>query len=214
MRKSLLTLAIGALAAAAPAQAGDFALGPTNLASGASPFALGCGGPGEASLTSIVYQNAEVETHIAVNPTDGDNIVAFWQQDRWSDGGAHGNLAAYSTNGGATWATSAPTFSRCAGGAGTGNAGDYERATDPWLSFSPNGRLHAISLVFDNSTARNAVLAAYSDNGGATWTAPQVLRFDNPRAVGNNFNDKETLTSDTLDSSLVYATCERIVSPS
>ena len=34
-------------------------------------------------------------------------------------------------------------------------------ATDPWLSFSPNGRLHAIAIAFDNSTARNAILAAY-----------------------------------------------------
>ena len=41
-----------------------------------------------------------------------------------------------------------------------------------------------------------------------------MLRFDNPRAVGNNFNDKETLTADPFDSSLVYATWQRIVSPS
>jgi hypothetical protein len=41
-----------------------------------------------------------------------------------------------------------------------------------------------------------------------------VLRFDNPRAVGNNFNDKETLTADPFDASLVYATWQRIVSPS
>lgn len=213
MRKSLLTLAIGALAVAAPAEAGNFVLGPTNTASGLSPFAPGCGGPGEASPGSILYQNAEVETHIAVNPTDGDNIVAFWQQDRWSDGGAHGNRAAFTTNGGTSWTFSAPAFSRCAG-AGLGDAGDFERATDPWLSFSPNGRLHAIALVFDNSTARNAVLASYSIDKGATWTTPQVLRFDNPRAVGNLFNDKETLTADPLDSNFVYATWQRIVSPS
>jgi hypothetical protein len=107
-----------------------------------------------------------------------------------------------------------PRFSRCAGGAGSGNAGDYERATDSWLSFGPSGRLHAISIGFDNSTARNAILAAFSDTGGATWSAPRVVRFDNPRAVGNNFNDKETLTADPFDASLVYATWQRIVSPS
>jgi hypothetical protein len=162
----------------------------------------------------VLYQNAEVETHVAVNPTNADNVVTYWQQDRWSDGGAHGNLAGYSFDGGLTWAHSAPAFSRCAGGAGLGNAGNYERATDPWLSFSPNGRLHAIALVFDNSTARNAVLAAFSDTGGATWSTPRIVRFDNPRAVGNNFNDKETLTADPFDSSLVYATWQRIVSPS
>jgi hypothetical protein len=60
-------------------------------ASCASPFPPGCGGPGEASASSVVYQNAEVETHVAVNPTNASNVVAFWQQDRWSHGGAIGN---------------------------------------------------------------------------------------------------------------------------
>lgn len=40
------------------------------------------------------------------------------------------------------------------------------------------------------------------------------MRFDNPRALGNNFNDKETLTADPGRANLVYATWQRIVSPS
>jgi BNR repeat protein len=215
--RRLLILAVAAATlgvSALLAQAAPFTLGPTTVASGVSPFAPGCGGPGEAVASSVVYQNSEVETHVAVNPTNPNNVVAYWQQDRWNDGGAHGNLAGYSFDGGLTWAHSAPRFSRCAGGAGLGNAGDYERATDPWLSFSPNGRLHAISLVFDNSTPRNAVLAAFSDNGGATWSTPRIVRFDNPRAPGNAFNDKETLTADPFDANLVYATWQRIISPS
>jgi hypothetical protein len=215
--RRLLILAVAAVTLAVstvPAQAAPFTLGARHLVSGFSPFAPGCGGPGEAAPSSVVYQNSEVETHVAVNPTNAANVVAFWQQDRWNDGGAHGNLAGYSFDGGSTWAYSAPRFSRCAGGVGLGGAGDYERATDPWLSFSPNGRLHAISIGFDNSTARNAILAAFSDNGGATWSTPRIVRFDNPRAIGNNFNDKETLTADPFDSSLVYATWQRIVSPS
>src|SRR5688500_9516607 len=205
-----LALAVGAV----PAQAAPFTLGPTSIASGLSPFPPGCGGPGEAFDTSVLYQNAEVETHVAVNPTNANNVVAYWQQDRWSDGGAHGNLAGYSFDGGLTWGHSAPRFSRCSGGAGLGNAGDYQRATDPWLSFGPSGRLHASGLVFDNSTPRNAVLAAFSDNGGATWSTPRIVRFDNPRALGNAFNDKETLTADPFNSNLVYATWQRIISPS
>jgi len=212
MRNALLSsVAVGLIAVAASAQAGTLTMGPTTPASGLSPFTPACDGP--ASPGSTLYLNAEVETHIAVNPEDSDNIVAFWQQDRWSDGGARGNVAGYSYDGGLTWALSIPQFSLCAGGTAL-NGGNYERATDPWLSFSPDGRLHAVSLVFDNSTARNAVLAAFSDDGGANWSAPRVLRFDNPRAVGNNFNDKETLTADPLDPDLVYATWQRIVSPS
>jgi hypothetical protein len=215
--RRLLVLAVvvlGSAVVALPAQAAPLTLGLTSVASGPSPFAPGCGGPGEASAGSVVYQNAEVETHVAVNPTNPLNVVTYWQQDRWNDGGAHGNLAGYSFDGGATWAFSAPRFSRCSGGAGLGNAGNYQRATDPWLSFGPSGRLHAIGLVFDNNTPRNAVLAAFSDTGGATWSTPRILRFDNPRALGNAFNDKETLTADPINANLVYATWQRIISPS
>ena len=214
MRRLLVVAATAFTLAVAgtPAQAAPFTLGPTSVASGLSPWAPGCGGPGEALASSVNYQNAEVETHVAVNPTNANNVVAFWQQDRWNDGGSHGNLAGHSSDGGLTWGHSAPAFSRCAGG--TGNSGGYERATDPWLSFSPNGRLHAITIGFDNSTARNAILAAFSDNGGASWSTPRIVRFDNPRAVGNAFNDKETLTADPFNSSLVYATWQRVISPS
>ena len=150
-------------------------------------------------------------------------VAGAWQQDRWNDGGAHGNVHAFSTDGGATWTVSSPRFSRCAGGTATSavqattgapRPSDYQRATDPWVSYGPGGRLHAIALVFDNSTPRNAVLTAYSDDDGATWSAPREVRFDNPRALGNNFNDKETLTADPGDPNLVYATWQRIVSPS
>src|SRR5215471_8428760 len=68
-----------------------------------SPFAAGCeGAPG----TGTLYLNAEVEPYVAVNPNNGANVVGVWQQDRWSDGGARGILAATSFDGGRTWATS------------------------------------------------------------------------------------------------------------
>ena len=194
-----------------------------STASGPSPFAPGCGGPGEAAESSVNYFNAEVEPHLADDPTDSETLAGAWQQDRWNDGGAHGNVHAYSTDGGETWNASSPLFSRCAGGTATSavqattlapRPSDYQRATDPWVSYGPDGRLHAIALVFDNSTPRNAVLTAFSDDDGATWSAPRELRFDNPRALGNNFNDKETLTADPGDPDLVYATWQRIVSPS
>jgi hypothetical protein len=101
MGRFLILSAVAAVVVgAAPAQGAPFTLGPTSIASGPSPFAPGCGGTGEAAPDSVLYQNAEVETHVAVNPTNANNVVTFWQQDRWSDGGAHGNLAGYSFNGG------------------------------------------------------------------------------------------------------------------
>ena len=69
------------------------AAGPLVKVSGASPFGplANCGNfPGIFNGTNFV--DSEVEPWVAVNPVDPDNIVAFWQQDRWSDGGS-----------GATW---------------------------------------------------------------------------------------------------------------
>ena len=197
---------------AAPASADPFTLGDPVTVTGPSPFAPGCGGPGEAGPSSVLYQNGEVEPSVAVNPTNPNNIVGFWQQDRWSDGGAHGLLAGFSRDGGLNWFPSAPQFTTCAGG--KGDSGGYERASDPWVSFGPTGTLHAISISFDNSTPRNAVLASRSTDGGATWSAPAVLRFDNPRALGNNFNDKESITADPTDARFVYAIWDRLISPS
>jgi hypothetical protein len=197
---------------AGPASADPFTVSPPTTASGPSPFLHGCGGSGEAADSSVLYENGEVEPFVSVNPTNPRNVVGFWQQDRWSDGGAHGLLAGVSTDGGLTWSRSAPTFSNCAGG--TGDAGGYQRASDPWVSFGPGGTLHAISISFDNDTPRNAVLASRSTDGGQTWSPPAVLRFDNPRALGNNFNDKESITADPTDARYVYAVWDRLISPS
>ena len=43
------------------------------------------------------YLNSEVEPQVAIDPTDPSHLVGAWQQDRWSNGGAHGLVAGYST---------------------------------------------------------------------------------------------------------------------
>ena len=55
----------------------------------ASPFNATCGGPANGGT---LYLNAEVEPWVTANPTNGNNLVAVWQQDRWSNGGAQGLL--------------------------------------------------------------------------------------------------------------------------
>src|SRR5436190_13423621 len=222
MRRALFALGACALAiAAAPysAAAAPLAVAPPVNVSIPSPFPPGCGGPTEGSAPgrNFNYENAEVEPWLAVSPTNPNDLAAFWQQDRWSDGGAHGLVAAVSHNGGATFAYSWPHFSICAGGTAA-NGGDYGRSSDPWVSWAPNGDLWAISLSTDRTTTRNAVLAARMRHGTSTWSEPFVLKFDTSRAgipLGNKFNDKESLTADPTDASgnLVYAVWDRFVSP-
>jgi hypothetical protein len=192
--------------------------GPT-LASGASPFAAGCGGPGEgfhtaSELPGVNFPGTEVEPWFEVNPLNAMDLAGFFQQDRWSDGGAHGLVAAVSHDGGVSWSETKPAFSNCAGGTAA-NGGGYERSSDPWLSWSQGGILHAISISFDRSTAHNAVLTSRSFNGGTNWTAPIILREDNSNSgpLANLFNDKESITADPVHTSNVYAVWDRIESP-
>jgi hypothetical protein len=145
---------------------------------GGSPYSDGCNGAPQAGTD---YPGMEVEPSIA---TDGDHLIAAWQQDRWSTGGASGIGTAVSTDGGAHWAGRSPAFTRCTGG-------DYERASDPWLSIGDD--TYASAIAFDSSTARSVLVAAASHDGGASWDAPAVLIDDNDPDV---LNDKDSVTAD------------------
>src|SRR5437588_3819530 len=216
----LATAAVGAAVIAGSATAAPLTVTPPTRISIGTPFSPGCGGPTEGSVpgANFNYANAETEPWLAVSPTNPNDLAGFWQQDRWSDGGSHGLLAAVSHDGGASFAYSAPHFSNCAGGTAA-NGGDFGRSSDPWVSWAPNGDLWSISLSFDQTTTRNAVLASRMRHGTSTWSEPFTLKFDTSRTgvpQGKNFNDKESITADRTDSSgnLVYAVWDRFVSPS
>jgi hypothetical protein len=160
-----------------------------------------------APQTGVVYRNSETEPHLAVNPTDLSNMIAAWHQDRWSTGGGQSIGVAYTEDGGATWTRVVVPFTRCSGAARR-SAGDYERASDPWISFSPDGTAHLMALVFDDSVSENAMAVASSDDGGQTWLPPVIIKRSPAqdavfRSLGH---DKNTLTADPFDSDLVYAT--------
>lgn len=176
-------------------------------ASGPSPFAVNCDG---VAVNGTVFVDAEVEPHLAVNPLDNNNLIGVWQQDRWSNGSARGLLSAASFDGGQTWTRQALPFSRCGGGT-FGNGGDYTRATDPWVTFSPDGTAHAMSLSTTGSSftagSVNAMLASRSTDRGRSWSTPTTLIRDGE----GFFNDKNAITADPTDASLVYAVWDRLV---
>jgi hypothetical protein len=184
------------------------ASGPVDV-SGLSPFAA-CtvGGPGTN------YPNSEVEPFVAVNPTNPSNIVGVFQQDRWSNGGAHGLVASTSHDGGTTWTESWAHFSNCSGGTAA-NGGDYARASDPWVTFAPNGDVYQISLSASADLTVSAVLVSKSSDGGDTWSEPTTLaRNVSAFAEGPGFNDKESITADPTNSNNVYAVWDRSRFPS
>jgi BNR repeat-like domain len=195
---------------AAPSAAGPFTVSPLTLVSGPSPFA-GCSIAGQ---TGTNFLNSEVEPWVEVSPTDPTNVIAVWQQDRWSNGGARGLLTGVSHDGGATWTTTFPHFSTCAGGTAA-NGGNYERASDPWVTFAPNGDAYQISLSVNFfQDPATAVLVSKSTNGGDTWSEPITLARDPLGVAPFLFNDKESITADPTDANRVYAIWDRTRFPS
>src|SRR5215207_11280384 len=183
---------------------------PPAQASGESPFTRDCHG---APQTGTLYVDSEVEPWVDVDPTDPNRLIGVYQQDRFSDGGASGQGVSISSDGGATWthdADSWPEFSRC-NGAEPGSPTDFERATDPWVSFGPEGDAYQISLGFNNTrNLANAILVSESTDGGTTWGEVKTLKLDeNPHV----FNDKESITADWTDGRFVYAVWDRLVFP-
>ena len=215
MRKKILVSRIMAVfvvvttAGVLTASAGSFKAGNLVQVTGASPFA-NC--TADAGQSGTVFHNSEVEPWVDVNPTNPKNIVGGVQQDRWSNGGARGLVAGVSFNSGKTWQTVViPGITLCSGGS-------YDRSTDPWVTFSPNGVVHQLALSFNDVAppfeARDfdhALLASKSTDGGKTWSEPiEVIRD----LDANVFNDKQTITADPHDSNFVYAVWDRLLFPS
>jgi BNR repeat-like domain len=160
--------------------------------------------------TATNYPSAEVEPWVAVNPRSPANMVAVWQQDRWSNFGANGLRAAYTTDGGSTWTQTSAPFTHCTGGNASNN-GNYDRATDPWATFSPDGTAYLMSLSLQGTPdPTNEMAVARSRDGGATWSSPVTLRKDTLTTV---VNDKNAITADPGNSSYVYAVWTRYVFP-
>ena len=199
-----------------PAAATDLTAGPLVQVSGTSPFAA-CTADDVAGQSGEVFPNSEVEPWIDVNPTDEENIVGMWQQDRWSNGGSRGHVAGVSVDGGSSWAQVViPKVTVCSGGTAA-NGGNYQRTTDPWVSFGPDGTLHQISLSFndiappfDPEDFDHALLASKSTDGGLTWSDPEVVIRD---LDANVFNDKQSITADPTDAGNVYAVWDRLRFP-
>jgi BNR/Asp-box repeat protein len=201
IRRSIPAALFGLLASA------SIAFAATSLASRPSPFADCTDGQSEGPPPGQVFVNAEVEPWVDVNPTNGDNVIGVWQQDRWTDGGSHGLDTAYSMNGGGSWSYPTPIpWSTCAGSTNE----RFNRATDPWVSFGPTGDAHAIALTIDGNGFTTGILASKSEDGGATWSDPIVISDLNDLRIGD---DKESITADPTDSDFVYAIWDRIRKP-
>jgi hypothetical protein len=173
-----------------------------------SSYAADCAG---AAQSGTLYPDTALEPSLIINPTNSANLVAEWQQDRWSNGGSQALNLAASFDGGTTWTLSQAAFSVCSGGAAS-NAGNFQRASNGWLTVSPNGVVYALSLSFDGESllpgSSSGQLVAQSSDGGRGWSLPVALITDG----ADFFDDKGSITADPNDSNYVYAVWDRLES--
>jgi hypothetical protein len=160
-----------------------------------SPYAAGCTG----AFGGTNFLNSTVETSVAADPSQPDHLVGAWQQDRWSNGGANGLVSAVSFDRGLTWTLSNANFSTCSGG-------EFDRASDPWVSIAPDGTVHQSALGVSGGGSVTAVMVSRSTDDGITWSAPFTLHRD---ATGGD--DKEAITADPYDSNYVYLIWDRFI---
>ena len=162
---------------------------------------MGVSGPSPFAECSIAvndpFNDLEVEPYVAVDPLNTRHLVGAWIQDF-----ARGIVAAVSFDSGNTWQSVViPGVTVCSGGI-------YPHASDPWVSFAPNGDVYLSLGGHDMppSGNPNAVLVSKSTDGGLTWGAPTTI----VTGTGNfDRHDKYSVTADPTSSQLAYATWAR-----
>jgi hypothetical protein len=172
-------------------------------------FPSGCDG---VTQDGTLYNGTAIEPQVAVSPFSPGNLIATWQQNRWSTGGSQAIGIAASFDGGNTWGLSNEAFfSRCTGGSPS-NAGNYARASNAWVTISPNGVAYVLALAFTGEPlatgSSSAMLVASSRDGGANWSLPIALIQDG----ATFYNDKGSITADPTDNNFVYAVWDRLSS--
>jgi hypothetical protein len=162
----------------------------------------------ESAYGSILFPNTSIEPWVVIDPTDSKRLLTANHQDRWNDGGARGLVGNVSKDGGGTWAQTIP------GGVTECTGGSFGRASDPWLTFTPDGTAFFFSLVLDPAQpltpfgARNSgLLVSRSMDGGETWGAPTTLLNNKSSHV---LNDKTSITADPTAQGHVYAVWDQL----
>ena len=185
---ALVTSASFASAGSSPVQR----VSPVNLVAGCT-----AGG-----ATGTLYPNTTTEPFVSVDPHHSRHAIVTWQQDRWSDGGAHAGGYAWTTDGN-HYTVGVLPFGQCSG------VDDYHRISDLWVSWGPDGVAYASALQLDENTPRSGVGGATSFDGGATWKYAQPVIADSDPTLSN---DKNSVTADQLHPGVAYQVWDRLES--
>jgi hypothetical protein len=143
-----------------------------------------------------VFLNSEVEPSVAIDAGRRRVVIAY-QQDRFADAAARGIATSYSSDAGKTWRRSVIPVGFCALRRDTRPF----RASDPWVSIGPDGRVYALA----------SYVAVSSRDGGRTWQHAVSLEGPTPGFLP----DKGSVTASPSRAGVAYAVWARYrLSPS
>jgi hypothetical protein len=168
-------------------------------------FSISCD---NGSQTGRNYPSGEAEPQLAVN-SDSSLMIAMYHQDRWSNGGAHGIGVGASTDGGATWSQTVFPDDMCTT-APKDPLHIYQRSSDPWVSFGPDGTAYASALSFNITNNFNAVVAGTSKDG-VNWDVKTI-----PGSVftlTSQSTDKNATTADPTIAGTAYTVWDTLLLP-
>ncbi len=176
-------------------------------------------GPGFASIGATVNATTsipEAEEHIAVDPTNGNNLVAAIS-DFSLRGGWNTTKYSVSLNNGASWAQAfVPLDSN--GFPTTSDGQSWEANSDPVVAIDRSGRVYLANLYFNSKNNAGGFYVSVGNLGPNSLvftsadTIPVATQL-NPNT--NIFEDKEWIavdnTTDKANSGTVYASWTRFV---
>src|SRR5688572_10487845 len=145
------------------------------------------------------------EAFVAADPRDADRLIAVWQTVS-----GRGSVIQWtrSTDGGKTWTPPrAAPINACAGGP----VADATRASDPWVTFGPDGRAYMSAIAWTPDTANgpdlvSALIVVASPDGGATWDPPVAAAVAPSREIAH---DNLAITADPTRALTLYAATTR-----
>ena len=204
-------LFVSTLASALALITSSTAVAAATLIPGTAAYQAVCNPASDNLLTGRTYNNAEVEPQVAVH---GSTAIAMFHQDRKSNGGAHGIGVGYSTNGGTSWTSTTISLNACGPGPVDANLSNMFRASDPWVSIGPDGTAYASALSFNITRPNNAnaVVAATSSDGGATWGNVHAIPGGIFQTTDKS-TDKNSTTADPTHAGVAYTVWDTLFTP-
>ena len=162
-----------------------------------------------ANPAGEIPQRTDTEPYAAVDPRDPNRVIAVWQT-----GSGAGSVIQWSrsTDGGRIWSSPrAAPINACA----DGPIDRAARASDPWATFGPDGRVYLSAIAWtpnpgDGPDLVSALVMVASPDRGDRWEPPVAIAVaPNPGVAHDNL----ALTTDPTRAGTVYAATTRAEQP-